>query len=140
AYMDASGGLRLLSVDYCSGHYANNPDNPRSDFLLDFAIHIIDLSRFLGGEARDVECYSPDPSNYAVLLRFESGAVGTLALSANRSWAVSCEKVELTGASGRFVTVENSTELLAHEGDRIVDWHRPSFSTSRGDSLVETGF
>jgi len=137
---EEGGGLTLLSVDYCSGFYRNDPDNPRSQFLLDFTIHLIDLTRFLGGEVAEVHAFSPDPSTYAISLRFQSGAVGTLAFSSNRSWNVSTEKVELTGFSNHFATIENSTELHAFVDDRIALWHKPSFSTSVGDSLIETGF
>lgn len=133
-------GLKILSVDYCSGPYPNDPHNPRSQFLLDFAIHLIDLTRYFGGEVAEVQGYSPDPSTFAVSLRFQSGAVGTLALTSNRSWKVSTEKVELTGSSQCFATVENSVELFAYADDEIRVWHKPSFSTSSGDSLLETGF
>ena len=134
------GAPSLLSIDYASGSYREDPDNPRSQFLLDFAVHIIDLARYLFGEVRQVYAQRRDESAYAVTLTFANGAVGTLALSAHREWAVSTEKVEVTGAAGQFATVENSVRMMRYAGTTIVDWNDPSFSTAGADSLVETGF
>ncbi|WP_161606245.1 Gfo/Idh/MocA family protein [Microlunatus speluncae] len=134
------GEPSLLSIDYASGAYANDQDRPRSQFLLDFAVHIIDLSRFLFGEVAGVYARSPEPSTYAVNLGYRSGAVGTLALSAHRDWGVSTEKVEITGGPGQFASVQNSITMVRHSGREIADWHDPSFSTAGGDSMIETGF
>lgn len=136
----AMGAPSLLSIDYASGGYANDQDQPRSQFLLDFTVHILDLSRFLFGEVASVYARSPEPSTYAVSLGFRSGAVGTLALSAHRDWAVSTEQVEITGGPGQFASVQNSITMVRHSGREIVDWHDPSFSTAGGDSMIETGF
>jgi len=50
-----------------------------------------------------------DPAAYAVTLGFESGAVGTMALTDGRSSSVPTETVELTLDGGTFATVENSS-------------------------------
>jgi predicted dehydrogenase len=134
------GAPHLLSIDYASGPYRNLPDNPRSWFLLDFAIHIIDLSRYLFGEVAEVFAWERQQTAYAVTLRFASGAVGTLALTSHRDYAVSTEKVELTGGQGRMLSLANSVELTYWQDREIRAWHSPSFSTAGGDSLVETGF
>lgn len=136
----AMGTPSLLSIDYASGAYENDHQRPRSRFLLDFAIHIIDLSRYLFGEVSTVYASSPEPSTYAVTLDFANGAVGTLALSAHRDWGVSTEQVEVTGGAGQFASVRNSITMVRHSGRDIVDWHDPSFSTAGGDSMIETGF
>jgi predicted dehydrogenase len=49
--------------------------------------HIIDMVRFLGGEVKEVFAYADNDEmeNKAVCLKFESGAVGTLAVSKNLS-------------------------------------------------------
>lgn len=134
------GAPSLLSIDYASGFYTEDPDNPRSQFLLDFTVHILDLTRYLFGEVAEVYARKTEPSTYAVALSFANGAVGTLALTANRDWRVSTEKVEVTGAPGEFAGVENSIRMRRYSKQTIVDWHDPSFSTAGGDSLVETGF
>lgn len=135
------GAPSLLSIDYaCGPTYANDPDNPRSQLLLDFGIHIIDLSRYLFGDVAEVYTRAQGDSTYAVSLLFRNGALGVLALSGNRDWNVSTEKVEVTGAPGQFLSVENSVSLVRYSGSTLVDWHNPTFSTARGDSLVETGF
>ena len=138
---ESFGQPTLLSIDYaCGPSYINDPANPRSQFLLDFTIHIIDLSRFLFGEVAEVFARKVNEVAYAVNLAFRNGAVGVLALSSNRAWSVSTEKVELTGGPGQFISLENSVQLMRYDGDKIMDWHNPSFSTAGGDSLIETGF
>jgi predicted dehydrogenase len=134
------GAPSLLSIDYCSGHYSNEPGNPRREFLLDFCVHIIDLSRFLFGEVGEVYARTQNRESYAVNLLFENGAIGTLAMSCHRDWRVSTEKVELTGGPGQFISLNNSIQMVRHAGATIMDWHDPSFSTAGGDSLIETGF
>lgn len=135
------GTPTLLSIDYCCGPtYRNDPTNPRSQFLLDFCIHIIDLSCYLFGPVDEVYARKRDASTYAVNLLFRNGAVGVLAMSAYRDWNVSTEKVELTGSPGQFISLSNSVEMVRFSGNRVVDWHKPTFSTARGDSLIETGF
>lgn len=135
------GTPTLLSIDYCCGPtYGNDPADPRSLFLLDFCIHIIDLARYLMGEVEEVYARQRGGTTYAVNLLFRNGALGVLALSANRDWAIATEKVEVTGGPGQFLGVDNSVRLVRFVGDRVADWHDPSFSTARGDSLVETGF
>jgi predicted dehydrogenase len=134
------GAPHLLSIDYASGAYRNDPANPRSWFLLDFALHIIDLTRFLFGEVAEVFAWERQQTAYAVSLRFANGAIGTLALTSHRDYAVSTEKVELTGAQGRMMSLANSIELTYWQDREITAWHSPSFSTAGGDSLVETGF
>lgn len=135
------GPPNLISIDYASGPgYDNNPNDPTKQFLLDFCVHILDLSRYLMGEVSQIYATTTDHLSYAVSLRFESGAIGTIALTSNRDWGVSTEKVEVTGGPGQFLSVENSITMVRHSGRAIADWHNPSFSTSGGDSLVETGF
>lgn len=130
----------LLSIDYASGPYENPPDDPRRQFLLDFAIHIIDLSRYLFGEVAEVNVRKQELDSYAVLLQFENGAVGTLALTCHRTFRVSTEKVELTGAPGHFISLEDSSVMTYYRDDQIAAHHKATFFTAGADSLVETGF
>ncbi len=134
------GEPELLSIDYCSGPYSNDPANPRSLFLLDFAIHIIDLARYLLGEVVEVSAISKEFDTYAVNMRYESGALGVLAMSCRRSWKIGTEEVEITGSGSEFIGITNSTRLRHCREDAIVGAMEPNFSTSAGDSLIETGF
>jgi predicted dehydrogenase len=134
------GAPHLLSIAYASGPYRNIPENPRTWFLLDFCVHIIDLSRYLFGDVAEVFAWERELTAYAVTLKFVNGAVGTLALTSHRDYAVSTEKVELTGGQGRMMSLTNSVELKYWQDKEIKAWHSPSFSTAGGDSLLETGF
>jgi predicted dehydrogenase len=141
------GDPALLSIDYCCGPtYRNDPADPRSQFLLDFCIHIVDLSRFLFGEVAEVTARRRGETAYAVTLLFRNGALGTLSMTSHRAWDVSCEKVEATGGPGQFLTCANSVEMVHYagtpqgSGTQIRAWHSPSFSTAGADSLRETGF
>lgn len=141
------GEPTLLSIDYCCGStYRNDPADPRSQFLLDFCVHIIDLSRYLFGEVAEVSARKKGDTAYAVTLLFRNDALGTLSMTSHRAWDVSCEKVEATGGPGQFLTCANSVEMVHYaRGDRdagaqIRAWHSPSFSTAGADSLRETGF
>src|SRR5579875_1735193 len=132
----AFGQPTLLSIDYgCGATYRNDPADPRSQFLLDFCIHIIDLSRYLFGDVGEVIARTKGETAYAVTLIFRNGALGTLALTSHRAWDVSTEKVEATGGDGQFLTCTNSVEMLHYSaadprsGAQIETWHSPSFST-----------
>ncbi|MBI2300305.1 MAG: Gfo/Idh/MocA family oxidoreductase, partial [Armatimonadetes bacterium] len=62
-----------LSIDYAGGAYRE--DSPRGTFLLDFCIHVLDLSRYLFGEVSEVAAFAAGRAAYAVSLRFACGAV-----------------------------------------------------------------
>jgi predicted dehydrogenase len=126
-----------LSVDYASAAYRN--DAPTSSFLLDFGVHAIDLVRFLFGEAVEVFAYTRDEHAYAVSLRFDSGAVGSMNLTDGRSFAVPTEEVEITVRGGNFMTVSNSSRWRIVENGRPTEWREPPTFTSAGDSGRDTG-
>jgi predicted dehydrogenase len=126
-----------LSIDYCSAAYSNADD--RSSFLLDFAIHIIDLTGYLFGDVEQVFAFTKDRHAYAVSLRFASGAVGSLNLNDGRSFAVPTEEVEITMRGGSFMTVHNSSCWRITENGRPCEWREPPIFTSAGDSGNETG-
>ena len=126
-----------LSIDYCSGHYENK--TPTGMFLLDFAIHIIDLTMYLFGEVESVFAFTRDHHAYGVSLRFTSGAVGTLNLTDGRTWDIPTEEVEITLAGGNFMTVHNSSVWRITENGKAVEWREPATYIARGDSGRETG-
>jgi predicted dehydrogenase len=129
--------LLSISIDYASGPYRDEED--RNGFLLDFAIHIIDLAGYLVGEARQVFAFAKERHAYAVSLRFASGAVGSLNLTDGRSFGVPTEEVEITVRGGNFMTLHNSSCWRITQGEKPCEWREPPTFISSGDSGYETG-
>jgi UDP-N-acetylglucosamine 3-dehydrogenase len=127
-----------LSIDYASAAYANDGEE-REMFLLDFAIHAIDLVGYLFGDVARVFAFANGPRAYAVSLEFATGAVGSLSLSDGRSFAVPTEEVEITIAGGHFMTISNSSRWRITVGGRPCEWREPPTFTSAGDSGNDTG-
>lgn len=126
-----------ISMDYASSEYPN--DCPRRSFLLDFAIHVLDLAGFLFGDVSKVFAFAKGFTAYAVSLQFANGAVGSLNLSGGRSFSVPTEEVEITVKGGNFMTVHNSSCWRITEQGRPVEWREPPTFVSAGDSGLETG-
>ena len=126
-----------ISLDYASARYRN--DGPRSSFLLDFALHAIDLVRYVFGEVAEVFCFTKDRHSYAVSLRFDHGGVGVMNLTDGRSFGVPTEEMEITVAGGNFMTVHNSSCWRIAEGGKCTEWREPPTFTSAGDSGNDTG-
>lgn len=132
-----AGSVLSIGIDYASGGYSN--DSPRSSFLLDFGIHIIDLVGYLMGDAESVFAFTRDQHAYAVSIRFASGAVGSLNLNDGRSFGVPTEEVEISAAGGNAITVRNSSSWRILSGGKCTEWREPSTFTSAGDSGNDTG-
>jgi UDP-N-acetylglucosamine 3-dehydrogenase len=131
------GEKELLSMDYASGPYSN--ESPRWFFLLDFALHIIDLTRFLFGEVSEVYALSRQDHSFAVTLHFGDGALGNLSFTDRRSWTIPTEEVEITGSNGSFITIHNSSSYKLYQKGQPIEFYEPCLSTSAGDSGIETG-
>jgi myo-inositol 2-dehydrogenase/D-chiro-inositol 1-dehydrogenase len=99
--------------------------------LLDAGIHIIDLLRFLMGDVIGVthQKYELDETHtgYAIALKFESGAVGTLSVTDQQLWTRHNERVEVTG-KGQFVLAENMIHLSHYRPDGEISAWEPGFS------------
>lgn len=84
--------------------------------LLDHSIHFLDLIRFLGGAVRWICAASSQAGDrrfgFAAVMTFASGASGTLEISNFESRGVPNERVQIMGANGRSVTVENVTRVI----------------------------
>jgi predicted dehydrogenase len=126
-----------LSIDYASGQYPNRDE--ASSFLLDFAVHVIDLASFLFGDAGEVCAFSKGGDAYAVSIRFACGAVGSLNLTDGRSFSVPTEEVEITVRGGNFMTIHNSSCWKITEGEKPCEWREPPTFVSGGDSGNDTG-
>jgi len=99
--------------------------------LLDAGIHIVDLLRYLMGDVVEVSYkkYSLDETHtsYAIALKFESGAVGTLSVSDQQLWMRNNERVEVTG-NGQFVLAENMIHLSHYRPDGEISAWEPGYS------------
>jgi myo-inositol 2-dehydrogenase/D-chiro-inositol 1-dehydrogenase len=99
--------------------------------LLDAGIHTLDLLRFLMGNVTEVshQKYELDEthSSYAILLKFESDAVGTMSVSDQQLWRRNNERVEITG-NGQFVLAENMIHLSHYRSDGEISAWEPGFS------------
>lgn len=128
-----------MSVDYCSAQYPNLPDNINRQFLLDFTVHILDLTQYLFGDVAQVFAFSKGMDAYAVSVKFANGAVGSLNLNCGRSFSIPTEEVELTVKGGNFMTIHNSSVWKITEDNKPCEWREPSTFTSGGDSGRDTG-
>jgi predicted dehydrogenase len=114
------GRLTQLHCTFCSGRYdarGEGYENEVEAFLLDFAVHHLDLARYLGGEVRRLALFSNAAAgggSYAVALEFESSAVGTLQLSSQRIWHRNYDRIELTG-QGAYVVLDDLWRVRHYE-------------------------
>ncbi|OPZ10101.1 MAG: Inositol 2-dehydrogenase [candidate division BRC1 bacterium ADurb.BinA364] len=129
--------LYSLSVDYCSAQYRNH--SPRNLFLLDFAIHMIDLAHFLFGEPESVFAFAKGEDAFAVSVRFANGAVGSLNLNDGRSFGIPTEEVEITARGGNFMSIHNSSCWKIARNGQCAEWREPPTFVSGGDSGNDTG-
>jgi len=99
--------------------------------LLDAGIHIIDLLRFLMGDVVGVSHQKFELNEthtaYAIAMKFESGAVGTLSVTDQQLWTRNNERVEITG-KGQFVLAENMIHLSHYRPDGEIGVWEPGFS------------
>ncbi|WP_165971905.1 Gfo/Idh/MocA family protein [Paenibacillus piri] len=129
--------LVSLSVDYASAPYANT--SPRSEFLLDFAIHCIDATGYLFGDAQAVFCFAKGMDGYAVSVKYVNGAVGSFNFNCARSFAIPTEEVEISVYGRNFMTIHNSSCWKITEQDKTIEWREPPTFVSNGDSGNDTG-
>ncbi len=106
------GQVTQISCSFSSGTYDSvrgaGYDGPVHAFLLDFAVHHIDLMRFLGGDVRQAAAYHHERDgggSFAVALQFDSGAVGTMQLTSQRVWWRNYDRIEITG-QGEYIVVD----------------------------------
>jgi predicted dehydrogenase len=133
------GEPAVISILRTSGNYRNASD-PRSQYILDSAVHAIDLAAFMFGHVASVGAAKKPPANYVVSLQFQNGAVGTLSLTDRMSYARGWEELTAIGTGGVCVQVDNSVEMVAYQFDQPIAAHKPEFVAGNSDSLVEMGF
>jgi len=118
------GGLTQLLCSFCSGaydaHRGRDYDGPVHAYVLDFAVHHLDLARYLGGEVRKLSLFHHEREEriaLAVALEFESGAVGTLQLNSERIWWRNYDLIEITG-HGEYVVLDGLWSLRRYTGEQ----------------------
>lgn len=106
-------------------------------FLLDFGIHMIDLSRYLFGEVVEVFARERDGISYATTLAFANGAVGTLSMTANRGYDIT-EETEITGDYGNYIKINSAGRMIRYRGNQVIDWYDRPLALQ--DSLTDIGY
>jgi myo-inositol 2-dehydrogenase/D-chiro-inositol 1-dehydrogenase len=113
--------------------------------LLDMGIHYFDLLRYLLGDVAELsfQKYEREGTHisYAILMRFASGAVGTLSLSDEHGWMQPNERVEITG-DGEFAVADNLVQLTRYRSDGTTEAWTPGLSipNDENNSLFLGGF
>lgn len=135
---DTFGKASMLVMQRSCSKYTN--DSPRSSFLLDFCIHLIDLAPWLMGKVTAVHALSPEPNTWTIQTRFESESVGSLSFSAHTNFAYPDEQVTVYGEDDAMLFARDGQSLtFAH--DRIYHKiHQLNFTTAGQEGLVESGF
>lgn len=142
------GQLTQLFCSYCSGKYdavrGVGYQGPIHAYLLDFAIHHLDLARYLGGEVRQAAVFyneRDDGGAFSVALQFVNGAVGTLQLNSQRIWWRNYDRIEITG-QGEYLVVDGLWGLRRYTQDQ--NTFSENYSDQRstelggdGDALTE---
>jgi predicted dehydrogenase len=70
---------------------------PLGDVLVDVAVHDLDAARWLAGEVAELGAHRAGAESAAIVLRFETGALGVLDVSRAASYGFDCS-VELVGS------------------------------------------
>jgi predicted dehydrogenase len=121
----------------------------RRDALLHNGIHFLDLVRFFGGPVTSVFARrSANPTGSApgetvsLSLAFDSGAVGSLMLSSLASWDYPNERVDIVGANGSALSVENGRQLRVFRRgeDRPSELYESTLSVHWWSGHDEQGF
>ena len=132
------GKATMMVMQRSCSLYANT--SPRSSFLLDFCMHLLDLAPWLMGEVNAVQALSPEPNTWSIQMEFESGAVGSLAFSAHGNFAYPDEQVTIYGEKDAILFARDGHSLtFVHDGVYHI-LHQLNFTTAGQEGLVESGF
>jgi myo-inositol 2-dehydrogenase/D-chiro-inositol 1-dehydrogenase len=137
------GGMTQLLCSFCSGPYdeyrGRDYDGPVHAYVLDFAVHHLDLARYLGGEIRRLSLFHHEREGriaLAVALEFDSGAVGTLQLNSERIWWRNYDHIEITG-HGEYVVLDGLWSLRRYTGEQ--NTFTENYSDQRSGELTGDG-
>jgi predicted dehydrogenase len=137
------GGLRQLLGSFCSGAYddvrGRDYDGPVHAYVLDFAVHHLDLARYLGGEVARLSLFHTERERriaISVALEFRSGAVGVLQLNSERIWWRNYDRIELTG-HGQYIVLDGLWGVRRYTRDR--NTFTENYSDQRSGELTGDG-
>ncbi len=132
------GRLTSLTVRYPQGL---PPPDKRGDLVamqhfIDHIYHPGAILNFLGGEIERAS-FEWEPANGATItsIRFKSGAVGALHMTAGQSWAGPLERVEAIG-EGSHAVVENGVKLTHYRKAALPSYGRASSWIQPEDSAT----
>jgi len=111
--------------------------NPRTDHLLDYGVHNIDLALYLFGTVERVRASSIGKQIYQAELHYSNGAIGSLAF-VERPGGPPSEELQLTGTQGWMATADQSHYRLG-SGAGVGEVGDANFTTAGGDGGAVTG-
>ncbi len=137
------GKTTQIFGSFCSGAYdeirAADYDSPVQAYILDFALHHLDLTRFLGGEVHKLSLFHNQSGGGVAIsaaLEFTSGAVGSLQLNSHRIWWRNYDRIEVTGR-GEYLVVDGlwSIKHYAEKANTFTE----NYSDQRSGELTGDG-
>jgi myo-inositol 2-dehydrogenase / D-chiro-inositol 1-dehydrogenase len=115
----------MVNVKLNRGELLNPPwtADPKvtGGFLYETPIHLFDICRYLFGEVTTVKCEARQSisqsefDDFAVLLTFESGTIGTFVTSAHAGWSYPFQRLEIYGKYST-TTVEDMEKVIYAPG------------------------
>jgi len=112
--------------------------------LIELQIHNIDLLRAFGGDVKNVIAVQnkigDERAAIALLLEFDSGAIGTTHIGTEGDSGAYCERLEVVGSNGRGVFVENVRKLTYYEGNKAETWQADWMPFVSNSTLTLDGY
>jgi myo-inositol 2-dehydrogenase / D-chiro-inositol 1-dehydrogenase len=115
----------MVNVKLNRGELLNPPwtADPKATggFLYETPIHLFDICRYLFGEVATVKCEARQSisqsefDDFAVLLTFDSGTIGTFVTSAHAGWSYPFQRLEIYGKYST-TTVEDMEKVIHAPG------------------------
>jgi predicted dehydrogenase len=128
-----------ISFVRTTGNFAETED-PRTQYLLESAVHPIDLCNYYFGKVRSVFAAKTDKSTYAITLQYRNGAVGTMTLTDRVNGPRKTENVTIFTNDSTLIHITDALEMRAYHKGVPFAAHMPDFSTGSSHSSVEQGF
>lgn len=135
----AYGKPEGISFVRTTGNFAET-DDPRTQYLLESAVHPIDLCNYYFGKVRSVFGAKTEKSTYAITLQYRSGAVGTMTLTDRVNGPRKTEDVTIFTNDSTLIHIKDAMQMTAYHRGVPFAAHMPDFSTGSSHSSVEQGF
>ena len=135
------GETTIYTSKFAMGRWG--PD--RYNYVMDNALHHIDLARYFCGNVKrcTVEANSREEGRnaYGILLAFENGAVGMLNCCTTQSWKQVNEYAEITGV-GEHIYIDNVDTCIHFPDDQPARIWRPNYTvpSEENQGLFIMGF